>query len=76
MLRIFKTKFADFQEFNFFLQNQKPLKKILSFINLPYGRSRDIPQKFGPDRFSRFDVYWMQDNPNLYIDEFCLIEYS
>ena len=34
-------------------------------------------KKFGPDRFSRFDVYWIQtdrqtdkqtDNPNLYID--------
>ena len=39
-------------------------------------------KKFGPDRFSRFDVYWIQtnkqtnrqtdrqtDKPNLYIDE-------
>ena len=34
-------------------------------------------KKFGPDRFSRFDVYWMQtnrqtnrqtDKPNLYVD--------
>ena len=26
--------------------------------------------KFGPDRFSRFDVYWTQtDKLNLYIDE-------
>ena len=34
-------------------------------------------KKCGPDRFSRFDVYWIQtdrqtdkqtDNPNLYID--------
>ena len=30
-------------------------------------------KKFGPDRFSRFDVYWIQSNkqtdkPNLYID--------
>ena len=30
--------------------------------------------KFGPDRFSRFDVYWIQtdrqtDKPNLYIDK-------
>ena len=38
-------------------------------------------KKFGPDRFSRFDVYWIQtnrqkdkqtDKPNLYID-LCLI---
>ena len=35
-------------------------------------------KKFGPDRFSRFDVYWIQtdrqtnthpDKPNLFIDE-------
>ena len=39
-------------------------------------------EKFGPDRFSRFDVYWIQtdrqtdkqtngqtDKPNLYIDD-------
>ena len=31
-------------------------------------------KKIGPDRFSRFDVYWLQtintktDKPNLYID--------
>ena len=30
-------------------------------------------KKFGPDRFSRFDVYWIQtnkqiDKPNFYID--------
>ena len=30
-------------------------------------------KKFGPDRFSRFDVYWIQtnrqtDKPNLYIN--------
>ena len=30
-------------------------------------------KKFGPDRFSRFDVYWIQtnkqtDKPNIYID--------
>ena len=31
-------------------------------------------KKFGPDRFSLFDVYWIQtdkqtDQPNLYIEE-------
>ena len=31
-------------------------------------------KKIGPDRFSRFDVYWIQTNkqtnkPNLYIDD-------
>ena len=34
-------------------------------------------KKFGPDRFSRFDVYWIQtdrqtDKPNLYIDDMWL----
>ena len=37
-------------------------------------------KKFGPDRFSRFDVYWIQtnkqtDKPNLYIDV-CIVKYS
>ena len=39
-------------------------------------------KKFGADRFSRFDVYWIQtnkqtdrqtDKPNLYIDSFNVI---
>ena len=29
-------------------------------IHEPSLGSREIPQKFGPDRFSRFDVYWIQ----------------
>ena len=46
-------------------------------------------KKFGPDRFSRFDVYWIQtdrqtpkqtnkqtDKPNLYIDIRILREHS
>ena len=46
--------------------------QFLCSINLPVGhvRSHTI---FGPDLFSRFDVYWLQtnkqtDTPNLYID--------
>ena len=40
-------------------------------------------KKFGPDRFSRFDVYWIQtnkqtdrqtDKPNLYIEGWILLE--
>ena len=31
-------------------------------IHKPSLGSREIPQKFGPDRFSRFDVYWIQTN--------------
>ena len=46
--------------------------KFLSFINLPCGHVMSHI-KFGPDRFSRFDVYWIQtnrqtDKPNLYLD--------
>ena len=42
-------------------------------IHKPSLGLRDVPQKFGPDRLSRFDVYWIQtnkqtDKPNLYID--------
>ena len=74
-----KKKFADFQELNFFTK-LKTLKthffEFLSFINLPWDNAR-CHTKFGPDRFSRFDVYWIQtdrqtdrqtDKPNLYID--------
>ena len=35
--------------------------KFLSFINLPCGHVMSH-KKFGPDRFSRFDVYWIQTN--------------
>ena len=46
--------------------------KIRSTINLPWGHAR-LLKKFGPDRFSRFEVYWIQTNkqtpkPNLYIN--------
>jgi len=33
--------------------------EFLSFINLPCGHVMSHT-KFGPDRFSRFDVYWIQ----------------
>ena len=35
--------------------------KFVSFINLPCGHVLSHT-KFGPDRFSRFDVYWIQTN--------------
>ena len=46
--------------------------KICSSINLPWGHARSH-KKIGPDRFSRFDVYWIQtdrqtDKLNLYIE--------
>ena len=31
------------------------------FLKISLG-SREIPQKFGPNRFSRFGVYWIQTN--------------
>ena len=31
-------------------------------IHKPSLESLDVPKKFGPDRFSRFDVYWIQTN--------------
>jgi len=62
ILRIFKTKIADFQEFNFFTK-LKTFKThfFLSFINLSCGHVMSH-KKFGPDQFSRFDVYWIQTN--------------
>ena len=64
--RISKKKFADFQNFKSFL--------ILIF-HKPSLRSHT---QFGPDRFSRFDVYWIQpnkqtDKPNLYVDDYDII---
>ena len=46
---------------------------LIIYINLSQGHVRSHP-KFGPDRFSHFDVYWIQTNRhpdklNLYIDE-------
>ncbi len=35
--------------------------KFRSFTNLPCGHVM-THKKFGPDRFSRFDVYWIQTN--------------
>ena len=35
--------------------------KFWSFISLPWGHVMPHP-KFGPDQFSRFDVYWIQTN--------------
>ena len=66
--------FQNFQKSNF---DRGKFLKILSFINLHWDHMMSH-KKFGPDRFSRFDVYWIQtdrqtdkqtDKPNLYIDE-------
>ena len=70
-----KTKnFADFKIF--FLQKWNfdggKFLKICSSINLSWGQAR-CHNKFAPDRFSRFDIYWIQtdrqtDKLNLKID--------
>ena len=53
------------KKFSGFLKKIKTFKtlflKFLSFINLPWGSVRS-QKKFGPDRFSRFEVYWIQTN--------------
>ena len=38
------------------------LNFYISIILKPSMWSRDVTQKFEPDRFSRFDVYWTQTN--------------
>ena len=35
--------------------------KIRAFINFPWGHARSH-KKFGPERFSRFDIYWIKTN--------------
>ena len=75
-----KNKLRIFKNLNFFTK-LKTFKthffKFLSFINLSCGHVMSH-KKFGPDRFSCFDVYWIQTNrhpnkqtnkPNLYIEE-------
>ena len=44
--------------------------EIWSSINLPWGHVR-FHTKFGPNRFTRFDVYWIKKNkhPNRQIDK-------
>ena len=71
-----KNNFVDFQNFQKSNFDGGKFLKILSSINLPWDHVMSH-KKFGPDRFSRFDVYWIQtnrhpdkqtDKPNLYID--------
>ena len=49
---------------NFKFYNKKTYKQFFLILTIykPSLRSRDFHQKFGPDRFSRFDVYWVQTN--------------
>ena len=81
-----QKKFADFIKFLCGFSNLTKIGfvggkflKFWSFINLPLGHARSH-KKFGPDRFSRFDVYWIQlqtniqtPKPNLYIDIYIML---
>ena len=42
--------------------------RFLSFINLLWGHVR-AHTKFGPDRFSRFNVYWIPKKIDKQIDK-------
>ena len=77
-MRIFKNKFADFQEFNFFLQNLKTFRthflKIF-IIHEPLLWSRDVPQKIWARSVQPFMTFigykQTKETPkqtNLYID--------
>jgi len=72
VFRILKKNSRIFKNLNFFYKiKKKPLKHMfkiffLSFINLPCGHVMSL-KKFGPDRFNRFDVYWIQTNRQIYI---------
>ena len=54
----------DFQNFQKFNEDRILMETIFEIliIHKPSLWSRDVPQKNGPDRFSRFDVYWIQTN--------------
>ena len=50
------------------------LYKVLINHNLPWGNVRSHT-KFGPDRFSRFDFYWIQKQTNKHTDKQSLYVY-
>ena len=54
----FKKKLRIFKNLIFFTK-LKTFKTHV-FFHKPSLWSRDVPQKFGPDGFSRFDVFWIQ----------------
>ena len=54
-------EFLDFQNFQKSNFDGGKFLKIWSLINLPWGHAR-FHKNCGPDRFSRFDVYWIQTN--------------
>ena len=58
-----KKKFRGFSKFLKFEFELRQIFENLIFDKPSLGsHSREILQKFGPDRFSCFDVYWIQTN--------------
>ena len=57
-----KQNFVVFQIFKNIILIEANLR-IWSSRNLPWGHAR-FHKKIGPDRFSRFDVYWIQTDTN------------
>ena len=55
----YKENSLDFQSFQKSIFVRRKFLKIRSSINLPWDHVMS-PTKSGPDRFSRFDVYWIQ----------------
>ena len=62
-LKNFTDFIQKFHGFSKFSENQTLLEaNFFNFDHKPFLRSCEVPQKFGLDRFSRFDVYWIQTN--------------
>ena len=67
-----KKNIRGFSKFNENLIYLEAIFEIL-IIHKPSLGSHGVTQKIWADRFSRFDLYWIQinrltDKPNLYID--------
>jgi len=58
-LRISKYLFAHFQNFAKFKNFKTQTFEILVIHKIHWGKAR-YQTKFGPDRFSRFGLYWIQ----------------
>ena len=61
-----EKKFRGFNknDFKIFYKTKKTFKHnfFIFIIYKTFLGSREIPHEIGPDRFSRFDVYWIQTN--------------
>ena len=73
--RLFSISIVNMFSFCVHCKQKKPrIKKKVRGFTKPSLGSREVPQKNGPDRFSRFDVYWIQtdrqtDNCKVYIQK-------